>query len=335
MARSAKGLSRAIQNAAAFWGAAMSPVLAPVLAAAKPSAAGRVTEVHDFGSNPGALRMLAYAPAKRLRAGSPLIVVLHGCGQDAEMFARNAGWIALAEQIGAALVLPEQTAKNSTGRCFNWFHPGDVRRGGGEAMSIRQMVSAAIYRFSSDPRRVFIVGLSAGGAMALAMLAAYPTVFAAGAVVAGMPLGAARGGATALLRMRHADRLSSRESLAEAVRRAAPKTIKPRLWPRLSIWHGGNDKIIDPGNGEIIAAQWSAVNGLAEAPTLESFPQPGVRRRIWKTPRRSVVEFWTLSEMGHGFPIDAAAPGGGREGFGVINAHLPAARHIAAFWGIA
>jgi poly(hydroxyalkanoate) depolymerase family esterase len=314
-----------------LWAAnAWLPVFRAMVA---PSEAGRVVEVVDFGANPGALRMFVYAPPKKLPPGAPLIVVMHGCGQDAALFARNAGWIALANRIGAALLLPEQTSKNSTGRCFNWFQPGDVRRGAGEAKSVRQMVRAAATRFRSDPRRVFIVGLSAGGAMAAALLAAYPTVFAGGGVVAGMPVGAAYNGASALLRMKRADRFMTRALLAEAARRAAPPTVKPRIWPKISIWQGERDRTVDPRNAEALAAQWTALQGFEDAAGVETEPKPGIKRRVWSTPRRAAVEFWTIADMGHGFPIDSSADGG-RSGFCVIDVGWPAARHMARFWGI-
>lgn len=329
MVRATKRARLAMKGATAFWNAAWRPILKAIPAS---DPAGRVVEVSDFGSNPGGLRMFVYAPPKRLPSGAPLIVVLHGCGQSAAAFARDAGWIALAKRIGAALLLPEQTSRNNHGRCFNWFQPGDVRRGGGEAASIRQMVRAAVRRFKSDQRRVFIVGLSAGGAMAAAMLAAYPATFAAGAVIAGMPVGAAYNGASAMLRMRHADRLLNRRILADAVRRAAPPTRSSRAWPRISIWQGEKDKLVDPRNAEALAAQWSAAHGFEGAPTAEASPSAGVRRRLWNKPKRVAVELWTIADMGHGFPVDSAD--GGHETFGVTNVGLPAARLIARFWGI-
>jgi poly(3-hydroxybutyrate) depolymerase len=88
-----------------------------------------VSTIAAFGSNPGALRMHVYAPA-RLRAGRPLVVVLHGCRQDAASFAADAGWIAIAQQFRLALLLPEQTYENNKGRCFNWFRPDDGDRPG-------------------------------------------------------------------------------------------------------------------------------------------------------------------------------------------------------------
>ncbi|HLZ66097.1 MAG TPA: PHB depolymerase family esterase [Aliidongia sp.] len=198
---------------------------------------GRISEIAKFGSNPGGLRMFVYTPPGGLAPGAPLIVVLHGCGQDAAGFAENAGWLALARSIGAALVLPQQGTENNRGRCFNWYRPQDTKRGSGEAMSIRQMVRTATGLFDSDRRRIFVVGLSAGGAMAVALLAAYPAVFAAGAVVASVAVGTASSPLQALARLRRVDPTRSRAALVEAVRAAAPAS-RDRVWPRLSIWQG-------------------------------------------------------------------------------------------------
>ena len=149
-----------------------------------------------------------------------MVVVLHGCGQQAAAFAADSGWIALADELGFALLLPEQVSENNRGRCFNWFRPDDVRRGSGEAMSIRQMIRVAAARYGSDPKRLFIAGFSAGGGMAAAMLAAYPAVFAAGGVAAGMPVGCAHSQVGAMLHMRRADSTRSRAALAGDVRAA-------------------------------------------------------------------------------------------------------------------
>src|SRR5262249_12733719 len=153
---------------------------------------------------------------------APLIVLLHGCGQTAGAFLDRSGWIGVAERLRIPLVLPEQSGDNNQGRCFNWFRPTHTGRGQGEALSIRQMVSAATKRFGCDPRRVFVGGLSAGGAMAAALLAAYPDVFAAGAVIAGLPVGAASNVSEALRRMAEAGPIRSGAEWASQVRNAAP-----------------------------------------------------------------------------------------------------------------
>lgn len=303
-------------------------------AAERPIRPGRISEIQEFGSNPGALRMFVYAPPVVPAAGAPLIVVLHGCRQDAAGFATDAGWLDLAKHLQIPLVLPEQTATNNHGRCFTWYRPGDTGRGNGEALSIRQMVRFAIKKFGSDRRRVFIVGLSAGGAMAAAMLASYPAVFAAGAVAAGMPVGAASTSPMALLRMHRADPFRSRASLVAAVRAATPARGK-QPWPRLSIWQGGRDRTVDPENAEVLAAQWSGLHGFDVEPSSDMTMTLGVRRRSWGRPRRPAVELWTIENMAHGFPIDAGSAGGGRAGPWILDAGIPAARRIAAFWGIA
>ena len=148
--------------------------------------------VTQFGSNPGALRMWLHVP-EGLTAKAPLVVVLHGCGQTAAGYAAGAGWLATADRYGFAVLCPEQVGSNNANLCFNWFEEADIRRGGGEAESVAQMVRRAVDDLDLDGRRVFITGLSAGGAMAAVMLAAYPETFAAGAIIAGLPYGAASG----------------------------------------------------------------------------------------------------------------------------------------------
>jgi poly(hydroxyalkanoate) depolymerase family esterase len=291
-----------------------------------------VSTITAFGSNPGALRMHVYAPP-RLRAGRPLVVVLHGCRQDAASFAADAGWIAIAQQFRLALLLPEQTFENNKGRCFNWFRPDDVRRGSGEIMSIRQMIRHAITRFGSDPKQIFVAGFSAGGGMAAALLAAYPAVFAAGGIVAGMPAGCAKSQMGAMLHMRQANLFRTRMALANDVRKVTRSNSR-KAWPRLSIWQGERDGTVDPSNAEAIAAQWSELHGYGPLPTSDNFT-PGVRRRIWSRPNRAPsVELWTLKHQGHGFPVDPHTPAGGRVGAWLADAGLSAAQLIIAFWGL-
>ena len=309
-------------------------MLAPArLSVSLGTALAGVTEVPTFGSNPGGLRMLLYKPP-RLPAGAPLIVVLHGCGQFAARFATDAGWIAFAEQHRLALLLPEQTISNHHGRCFNWYRTDDVARGRGEALSIKHMVSAAVKRFRSDPRRVFIAGFSAGGAMTAALLAAYPAVFAAGAVVAGVPVGVAEWPGAAVMQTQHPSLFRSRTALAAAVRSAA-RPRPTQKWPRLSIWTGLRDRTVAPGNAELLGAQWSELHGFGAIPGADEAIREGARRRIWGPPARPAVELWTLAELGHGFPVDPSAPGGGREGPWVTDAGISAVQRITRFWGIA
>ena len=124
------------------------------------------------------------------RTRPALVVVLHGSAQSAANYDLGTGWSKLADQCGFVLLMPEQSWRDNLARSFNWFQPDDMRRGG-ETQSIVQMVEHMVREHDIDPRRIFISGLSAGGAMTLVMLATYPDVFAAGAIIAGLPYGGA------------------------------------------------------------------------------------------------------------------------------------------------
>src|SRR4030095_14495499 len=131
------------------------------VAAVKISA--RLRENFGFGSNPGNLRMFVYRPPS-LADNPALVVVLHGCTQSAAGYDLGAGWSTLADRYGFVLLFPEQTPANNPKTCFNWSLPPATARDGGEALSIRQMIEKTIGAHGIDRKRVFITGLSAGGA---------------------------------------------------------------------------------------------------------------------------------------------------------------------------
>ncbi|HQT77802.1 MAG: hypothetical protein B7Z80_10550 [Rhodospirillales bacterium 20-64-7] len=287
----------------------------------------RLVGFEGFGDNPGKLRMLAHLPAAV--SGRPLVVLLHGCGQDAARFAEDTGWIALADRLRFPLILPQQAEANHASRCFQWFHPSDTARDQGEAGSIAAMTRAAISRFDSDPRRVFIVGLSAGGAMTAALLAAYPDLFAAGACVAGLPVGAARSGIQALLRMASAGMDQPADDWAAHVRHTAPAGFAGP-WPRLSIWQGGADTTVAPQNAWLLAEQWRALHRLPSAAAAEKV-SGNVNHRVWAFGRQRVLEVWSLENLPHAYPIgDRTAP----PGRFVDRAEIDATAAIAGFFGL-
>ena len=267
-----------------------------------PAAAAAVpTRVTDFGANPGALEMYVHRPAG-LTTGAPVVVALHGCTQDAVGYAAGTGWPELADRWGFTVVLPQQVPGNNANRCFNWFEPGDVTRGQGEAASIRSMVAHAVSAYGADPERVFVTGLSAGGAMSAAMLAAYPDVFAAGSVIAGVPVGCADSLLPALVCMSAAPPRSPGEWAAE-VRAAAPAGTAD--WPEVSIWHGTRDTIVNPGNAMNSRDQWTAVHGLTRTPsTIAAFPAGTTRAQYADRQGLVRVTTYTVAGMGHAAPND-------------------------------
>jgi poly(hydroxyalkanoate) depolymerase family esterase len=287
----------------------------------------RLVEFNGFGDNPGRLRMRAYVPPSV--AGRPLVVVLHGCGQDAAVFAQDSGWTELADRLHVPLILPEQAEANNAGRCFQWFQPSDTARDEGEVGSIAAMTRAAITRFGSDPRRVFVVGLSAGGAMTAAVLAAYPDVFAAGASVAGLPVGAARSGLQAIVRMAAAGPDQSPEAWAAQVHAAAPPGFAGP-WPRLSVWQGGADTIVAPENATLLVTQWCALRGITTSPSVEEV-RDEVKHQMWRDGKEQSVELWSLPHFPHAYPAGTRVVPPGRF---VAQAPVDATAEIARFFGL-
>jgi poly(hydroxyalkanoate) depolymerase family esterase len=299
-----------------------------------------------FGSNPGNLRMFSYVP-DGFPARAALIVVLHGCKQNAVDFARDAGWLALADDMDVALLLPQQKglpprfhdayvppfvvaswgANNQNG-CFNWFDPKDNARDQGEVLSIRQMIDTMISRHALDRARVFIAGFSAGGAMTAAMLAAYPDLFAGGAIVSGI---AYRCAATVSQALRCMNPGVDR-SAAEWRREVA---VGARQFPPVSIWQGSADKRVVPENQRELVEQWTAVHGIAD-PAGRTESSSKLKRSVYTDAAGVVrVESVLVDGLEHAFPIETggAAPCG-QPGDFVIAAGVCAAREIGRFFGV-
>jgi poly(hydroxyalkanoate) depolymerase family esterase len=248
--------------------------------------------------------MFSYAP-EGMPPNAPLVIALHGCTQTADEYDHGTGWSSLADRLGLAVVYPQQQPANNPKSCFSWFLPSDIARGQGEALSIREMVEHAIATFAADRRKVFVTGLSAGGAMASAMLATYPEVFAGGAIIAGLPYGCA-GNVQQAFEAMFTEHGHAGQALGDRVR-AASTHRGP--WPKISVWHGTSDPIVRPFNGEDIIRQWTNVHGLSDDPSFQESIGSHTRR-VWNDANsNAVIEAFTISGMAHGVPI-AASTGG-------------------------
>jgi poly(hydroxyalkanoate) depolymerase family esterase len=290
--------------------------------------ANRLRELTAFGSNPGNLRMLVYEP-ERLPRNSPLVVALHGCSQSAAEYDRGSGWSQLADRLGFAIVYPEQQPTNNPNNCFSWFLPDDTTRDQGEALSIRQMVEHAVAALGVDRRRVFVTGLSAGGAMASVMLATYPEVFAGGAIIAGLPYGCARTVQQAFEAMFNEQSIAA-PALGDRVRAASNHRGS---WPKISVWHGTADPIVKPANSEEIIRQWFDLHGLAASPTYAEAID-GHTRRVWNdADGQTVIEAFSIGGMAHGVPLATSGEGAyGAVGAFFLDAGISSTHHIANFW---
>jgi feruloyl esterase len=295
-------------------------------------ATNRLREIPAFGSNPGALRMFTYLPP-HVSAEAALVVVLHGCTQTAASYDLGAGWSTLADRYGFALLLPEQQRSNNLNGCFNWFQTRDIKRGHGEALSIRQMVDKMVSDHGIDRKRVFVTGLSAGGAMTSVMLATYPDVFAGGAIIAGLPYGAASNVQQAFESMFQCPPRSAR-AWGDLVRGASPHDGP---WPRVSVWHGGADTTVIPSNAAEIIKQWTDVHGLPSTPALKDTVD-GYPRQVWcNAAGEELIESYTIPRMAHGTPLAVGEANDqcGAAGAFLLDVSISSSYHIAKFWGLA
>ncbi|MEV5725904.1 PHB depolymerase family esterase [Streptomyces pharetrae] len=317
------------------WIAATAGALAltaGLVAAGPPASAGGLTQVTGFGTNPGNLAMYSYVPGA-LPSGAPLVVALHGCTQSASDYYTHSGWPQLADRLGFAVVFPQTSSANNANSCFNWFEPGDSRRGSGEALSIRQMVDKAVTQYGSDTRRVYITGLSAGGGMTANLLAAYPDVFAGGSIAAGLPAHCA-GSVTAAYTCMYSPPDRTPAQWGDLVRAAAPAGTTS--WPRVAVWQGTADTTVRPANATELRDQWTNVWGIGQTPSRIVGLTGGTTLSVYDDASgRPAVEVYSVSGMAHGLPVD---PGSGAGQCGSTGTYyldtICSSHHTARFWGL-
>ncbi len=258
----------------------------------------------------GRMTYKLYVPAA-VAAGAPLIVMLHGCTQTADDFARGTGMNRLADEAGFLVAYPEQPRSANPSRCWNWFRPGDQRRDAGEPALIAGLTRDIVARHRIDPGRVFVAGLSAGGAAAAIMGETYPDLYAAIGVHSGLACGAANDIAGAMTAMqRGGGKATARPSSA----------FVPTI-----IFHGDRDTTVNKANSDEIFER--AKRGPATAFSSETFRggapagRTHIRRVLRDEQGRSRLEQWTIHGAGHawagGDPVgsyaDPAGPDASRE----------------------
>lgn len=245
------------------------------------------TLVASFGANPGALDMYEHVPAN-LATGRPVVVVLHGCTQTAADI-EHAGWDAIADAHGFAVVYPQQRTANQPLDCFDWYDPATAKA---EAASIVAMVDREVATYGSAG--AFVTGVSAGGAMTAILLATYPDRFAAGSVMSGIPYGCATDLTSASSCEQGATK--SPQAWGDLVRAADPGFAGP--WPRIQIWQGDQDRVVAPANATSLVAQWTDVHGAAQTPTATDVFGVATRTRYGDS-----VELYVVAGMGHAISI--------------------------------
>jgi poly(hydroxyalkanoate) depolymerase family esterase len=279
-----------------------------------------------------ALRYRIHVPAAHGTAGPlPLVVMLHGCTQDAADFAAGTRMDRIAEEAGFVVLYPEQDAATHPYRCWRWFDAAHQRRGAGEPARIAALVRSVVEEVDIDRRRIYVAGLSAGGAMSVVLAATYPDLFAAGASHSGLAYAAVEEEAAArdLLTGRVADvHASARRALAAMAEHARPVPF--------IVFHGADDPVVAPAHAEDLAAQWALTNRMAagesprepanalvareppDAPAPPPVPAPersdgeaggyGFVRYVYRDAAdRPLVEAWLVDGLGHGWSGGDAA----------------------------
>ncbi|HET7729765.1 MAG TPA: PHB depolymerase family esterase [Usitatibacter sp.] len=260
------------------------PVEEPPSPAAPPPAPGERFETHTFTNHAGTRQYKLYVPAEAGDGPMPLVVMLHGCTQSPDDFAAGTRMNALGARHGFLVAYPAQASAANPNRCWNWFRREDQRRDHGEPSLIAGIVGAIKARHRVDDRRVFVAGLSSGGAMAATLGATYPELFAAVGVHSGLPHGAARDLPSGLA----------------AMRSGAPGASVPAV-PTI-VFHGDRDTLVNPRNAEeLVAQQMRGHPGLVLAadPPAEANGYAYTRRSARSASGQALVEHWIVHGAGH------------------------------------
>ena len=253
-----------------------------------------------------------YIPSRLGGGLRPLVVMLHGCTQSADDFAAGTRMNFAAEENGCFVLYPEQSLTANPQKCWNWFKPTDQQRGRGEPALIAAMTRHVMRSHSIDARRVYVAGLSAGGAAAAIMGEAYPDLYAAVGVHSGLACGAARDLPSAFTAMRGSGTGST-----------APR---PGVTPTI-VFHGDQDRTVHPRNGAEVIARVSVEGHWESVPARGGAPGRKYTRSVLRDRSGQIVlEKWEIHGAGH------AWSGGNRAGSYTDPAGPDATAHMLKFF---
>jgi len=256
-------------------------------------------EERAFRSEAGGIGYKLFVPSSWRGEPAPLVVMLHGCTQSPDDFAAGTRMNELAEERLFLVAYPGQTQAANPSKCWNWFRAGDQRRDQGEPSLIAGLTRQIIRDFRVDPRRVYVAGLSAGGAAAAIMGSAYPDLYAAVGVHSGLACGAARDMPSAFAAMRQGAPAARTKRGDPESRRAVPTIV----------FHGDGDKTVHPVNADQVIDQVKAERRLAVAVSRGRAPG-GIdyTRRVQSDEKENpVLEQWVLHGAGHAWSGGSAA----------------------------
>ncbi|GAA4877001.1 extracellular catalytic domain type 1 short-chain-length polyhydroxyalkanoate depolymerase [Kitasatospora terrestris] len=275
------------------------------LQAAPRAAAASLTQVTNFGTNPTGLLMHVYVPAG-VKPNPPILLALHGCQGTGPYMYSSTDFASLADQYGFLVIYP---STSPSGSC--WDVSSDqalTRNGGSDPVGLMSMITYAEQHYGGNANAVYVTGESSGGMMTNVMLADYPDVFKAGAAFMGVPYhcfatGTVRGWNSACAQGRVS---MTPQQWGGLVRNTAyPGYTGPR--PRVQLWHGTADTILNYNNfGEEIK-QWTDVLGVSRTPSATDTPASGwTRTRYNNSAGTTQVEAYSIAGAGHQLPVQGA-----------------------------
>jgi poly(hydroxyalkanoate) depolymerase family esterase len=281
--------------------ALVAGALSAIAPTAGPAAAASLVQVTGFGNNPGNLSMHVYVPGS-VQAHPGIVVAMHPCGGSGPGFYQSSEFASLADRYGFIVIYPTSTKKIG---CFDTWSDASKHRGGGtDAESIVSMVTYTEQHWNGDPGRVFATGSSSGAMMTDAVVALYPDVFKAGSAFMGVPFGCFPNEADYLASnsvCAGGNNTKSPQQWGDLVRAAYPGYSGP--YPRMQLWHGTADTVVNYRNLQMEVDQWTNVHGLGQTPTSTDTPQSGWTRRSWAGPGgTTLIEAITVSGAGHSLP---------------------------------
>ena len=282
-----------------------SPV--PAAPASLPTASGEFLE-RRFSGRAGSRNYKLYVPSGDTTSPLPLLVMLHGCTQNPSDFATGTRANRWGQSRQCLVVYPEQIQRANSHRCWNWFRPLDQQAGRGEPAIIAGIVKQVVDELRVDARRVYVAGLSAGGAMAAIMAREYPELFAAAAVHSGLPAGAAHDVTSALTVMK-----SGRANVASSA--GATPAIR-RIVPVIAL-HGDVDSTVNPANSdrliESAVERYRLLNPdvplqkIAQTIDATDNSRAFHRTRYSASSGASIIEQWVIRGAGHAWSGGDAA----------------------------
>lgn len=261
-----------------------------------------LVEITDFGANKGNLEMYIYKPINNdLKV--PLVVVLHGCVQTANEIAEQSGWNTLADANNFMVIYPQQKVENNLNKCFNWYENLDISKNDGESETIKEMIQYAIQNFDVDPSKIFVTGISAGGAMANVLMANYPDLFKSGAIMSGIPFKAANDLATAYAAMQGKVEKTPDEWVTSISNNNPNYEGK---YPKIVIFHGIDDPFVNVKNAEIIEIQWKGIHKIASEPAIipEFNGNPEIAKTTYFKNNCPIIVKYEINNLGHAMAVD-------------------------------